>query len=193
MTRPTGIPILTNDGVTLRPLDVDRDLSVLHAIFGDARQMRYMLGAPMESEADTRALVDRWCKDADSPQWAITTDGETALGRITLIAVREGVMEVGLQVAPVHQSGGLARRAIVAVTLHGLGPLRLSRLYADIDPENVGCVRSFERAGYRLEGHLVANWVTKSGAADSLIFAATAGWGTPQWALSTPGEPVRPA
>jgi len=173
-------PILSHDTVTLRPLDVDRDLGALHAIFGDAAQMIYMLGAPTASTDETRALVDRWSQDADSPQWAITTDGATALGRITLIAVRDRVMEVGVQVAPAHQGAGLAWRAIMAVTAYGLGAegRGLARLYADIDPDNTACVRAFERAGYRLEGRLVANWVTHTGVADSLIYAATAGWGT---------------
>ena len=175
---------LNHAGVLLRPLEVERDLAALHTIFGDAEQMKYMLEAPMASEADTRAKIAAWNEHPDSPQWAITGDDGETRGRITLIARREGVMEVGVQVAPAAQGQGFARRAITAVTDYGLHTLKLGRVFADIDPDNHGCVRAFEAAGFRCEGRLVNNWVTHTGFADSLIYAATRGWGTPDSLVS---------
>jgi len=186
-------PVLSYSGVTLRPLEVDRDLASLHAIFGNADAMRYMFRAPQESEEGTHALVEAWCADKLSPQWAITAHGDesVALGRITLVAQREGVMEIGVQTVPRAQGQGLARRAVVAVTAHALGTLGLARVYADVDPGNAPSVRVFERAGYRLEGHLVANWVTDGGVVDSLIYAATRGWAAPEAATAPARLPVQ--
>ncbi len=172
-------PSLTHGDVTLRPLEVERDLAALHAIFGDAEQMKYMLEAPMASAEETRAKIAAWSEHPDSPQWAITGDDGEARGRITLIARREGVMEVGVQVVPSAQGRGYARRSIIAVTEYGLGVLKLGRVFADIDPDNHGCVRAFEAAGFRCEGRLVNNWMTHTGFADSLIYAATTGWRRP--------------
>ncbi len=172
-------PTLTDGDVTLRPLEVARDLAALHAIFGDAEQMKYMLEAPMGSAEETRAKIAAWNEHPDSPQWAITGDDGETRGRITLIAKREGVMEIGVQVVPCAQGQGLARRSIIAVTEYGLQVLKLGRVFADIDPDNLGCVRAFEAAGFRCEGRLVNNWVTHTGFADSLIYAATSGWRRP--------------
>ncbi len=169
------VPILHHAGVSLRAIDLDRDLAVMQTIFGDAGQMLYML-RPALSEAETRAQLTTWNESPDSPQWTITGDDDRPRGRVTLVAHRRGVMEVGIQVAPAFQGQGLARRAICAVTLYGLDELGLGRVFADIDPDNHACIRTFERAGYRREGHLVANWATDSGYVDSLIYAATAGW-----------------
>jgi len=77
-------------GVTLRPLQVERDLAVLHAIFGDAEQMKYMLEAPMASEEETRAKIAACSEHPDSPRWAIAGDDGETRGRSTLIAKREG-------------------------------------------------------------------------------------------------------
>lgn len=195
--KPSPPPMLRHQGVILRPLDVDRDAAALHAVFGDAAAMRFMLGAPKASEQATRALLHAWSEDTSSPQWVIlettgisgvavataaadsvdVTHG-TALGRITLVARRKGVMEIGVQTTPEHQGKGLARRAIAAVTAYGLRVLGLVRVYADVDPENTPCVRVFQRAGFLLEGRLVSNWVAHTGVVDSLIFAATTrgGW-----------------
>ena len=170
-----AVPTLHHAGLTLRAIDLGRDLAVLQTIFGDPAQMRYML-RPALSEAETRAQITTWNESPDSPQWTITGDDDRACGRVTLVAHRQGVMEVGIQVAPDSQGRGIARRAICAVTLYGHSELGLGRVFADIDPDNHACIRTFERAGYRREGHLVANWATESGFVDSLIYAATAGW-----------------
>lgn len=172
-------PTLAFCGFTLRPLEASRDHEALHAIFGNSECMRYMSRAATASPVATHALLSEWSADKDSPQWVIARNEvdcsvpSPALGRVTLMPRREGVMEVGIQVSPAEQGKGLARQAVAAVTRYALGCLSVKRVYGDVDPENAGCVRMFERAGFRLEGRLVANWVTHTGVEDSLIFAAT--------------------
>ncbi|MGD2133644.1 MAG: GNAT family N-acetyltransferase [Maricaulaceae bacterium] len=172
-------PVVAAYGVRLRPLDLERDLEMLHATFGDPEEMRFMPSPASGSLEETRARAAAWSLDDASPQWAITEDGEAALGRVTLIARREGVMEIGVQLAPAAQGRGLAARAVAAATAFGLGERSLVRVYADIDPDNVRSVRLFERAGYAFEGRLKANWVTHAGVTDSVIYAATTNWRAP--------------
>lgn len=171
-------PLELGEGLVLRPLDPDRDAAALHAVFGDAASAEYMPSAPHADAAETRRRLIRWETPA-TPQWAIAKGEAPALGRITLMSRRRGVAEIGVQVVPVEQGAGLARRAVCAIAAYGLGELGLVRVEADVDPANAASVRLFERAGFTLEGRCRNTWVTHLGVADSLIFAATTGWRAP--------------
>ena len=160
---------------TLLPLEPERDAEALHAVFGDADQLRFMLRPPCATVAETEALLSGWNEDASSPQWSIF-DEKALTGRITLVRQRSGVYEVGVQVVPDAQGRGIATRAIVTATEYAFHELNAVRVYADIDPHNTPCIRAFQRAGYRYEGILIANWHTEHGTFDSEIYAATAGW-----------------
>lgn len=48
------------------------------------------------------------------------------------------------------------------------------RVFADVDPENVGSVRLLEALGFKLEGHLRQEWETHIGIRDSLIYGLLA-------------------
>lgn len=175
---PPPTPTLEARDLTLRPIDPDGDASRLHVIFGDAEQLKFMLRPPCASVSETAALLAEWGRDPWSPQWAVERTG-VIVGRITLVKQRAGVFEVGIQVAPEAQGHGVATHAILAVTPYAFAALDACRVFADIDPGNVRCSRAFRRAGYRFEGTLLATWKTDRGVFDSEIFAATAGWTSP--------------
>lgn len=162
-------------GLAFRRIDPERDAVALHAVFGDADQLRFMMREACASVEETVALLGKWGEDTSSPQWSILVDDQLA-GRITLVKQRDGVFEVGIQVVPAAQSRGIATRAIIASTTYAFRSLGACRVYADIDPANVPCVRAFVRAGYRFEGTLLANWRNDLGVFDSEIYAATEGW-----------------
>lgn len=168
--------ILRGQGLVLRPLELDRDLAAMHAILGDPVSAAFLARPATEDPQGTRFLLQQW---DTAPQWAITRDGGEALGRITLMTVRYAVGEIGVMVVPAHRGQGLATRAVIALTEHALAAGRI-RVSADIDPDNTASIRTFERAGFVLEGHLRHNWLTHKGPADSLIYAATEGWTVPE-------------
>jgi RimJ/RimL family protein N-acetyltransferase len=166
-------------GFRLRALDPDRDAPALHEAFGDPEAVRY-LPFPATSDVEaTRVRLVRACAPA-TPQWAIVEGDGPALGRVTLMARRPGVAEIGVQVVPSARSRGVGRRGVSALTAFALAELKLLRLYADIDPENAASVKVFKRSGYRLEGRMKHAWVTHRGVSDSLIFAATQEWRPPE-------------
>lgn len=171
------IPAATR-GLTFRSIDPKLDAGVLHAVFGDQEQLRFMLMSARASVAETEALLRRWNEDTSSPQWLILAEDEPA-GRITLVMQRDGVYEIGIQVLPAVQGCGIATRAIAAATIYAFESLGACRVYADVDPGNVPCARAFLRAGFTLEGTLIANWKTDDGIFDSEIYAATDGWTAP--------------
>jgi RimJ/RimL family protein N-acetyltransferase/heme-degrading monooxygenase HmoA len=172
-------PLDAGDGVLLRPLDPAADAEALHACFTDAATAEFLLTPPHATVAETRRRLLAW-SGPTSPQWAIVRGAGPVLARITLISRRAGVGEVGFQVVPAARRQGLARRAVCAVTRHALDELGLVRVFGNCDPRNVASVGVFERAGFVFEGRLTNDYVTPSGVADSLIYAATTGWTLPK-------------
>lgn len=43
------------------------------------------------------------------------------------------------------------------------------RIFADVDPDNLASIRTFEQLGFRHEGVLRGNWETHIGVRDSVI------------------------
>ncbi|TNE90039.1 MAG: N-acetyltransferase [Deltaproteobacteria bacterium] len=162
--------MIRGEGLCLRPLDLDGDLPAMHAIFGDPDSATYLARAATKDASETRALLEGW---STAPQWAITEEGGEAMGRITLVPVRQAVAEIGVMVVPAFRGRGLARRAVRVLTAHALATGHI-RVQADIDPANTPSVRTFEAAGYVFEGHLRNTWLTHTGPADTLMYAAIA-------------------
>lgn len=156
----------------LVPLDPDRHAEALHRIFGDEASCRYLPRPAQKRVEDTAALIRAWNEGFEDTSWAIedTTSGE-CVGRIQTYSKEDAIWEVACMVVPEARGRRLAERAIqhaVDVTFREKGA---RRIFADVDPDNVACVRTFERLGFTLEGRLRAAWKTHIGVRDSLIFA----------------------
>lgn len=67
-------PTLEGRGLHLRPIDPAYDAEPLHAAWGDAAQLSFMVLAPCASVDETAALLQGWSNDPASPQWAILND-----------------------------------------------------------------------------------------------------------------------
>lgn len=157
----------------LRPLR-QSDASALHPAFADAATMRYWAGPPHETLAETEGDIAWWLDHHPNSAWTIMDADDRIVGRIGLQAVRAGVGEVGVILAPCGQGRGIASAALAAVVRHGFGPLGLHRIQADVDPDNHASIRLFERAGFAREGLLRHAWRTHIGLRDSVIFALLA-------------------
>lgn len=169
MTHST--PMLDAGRCLLRPLDPRRDAPALFEAFGDPASMLYWAEAAHRTAAETEVQLARWNARPEDGNWAITENGGEALGRITLIRVRNGIGEIGIIMRPSAQGQGLASAAVEAVTRHGFGVRQMVRIFADIDADNAPSIRLFERCGYTFEARLRRNWITHIGVRDSLIYA----------------------
>ncbi len=156
----------------LVPLDADRHAEALHRIFGDEESCRYLPRPAQKTVADTVALIRKWNEGFEDTSWAIE-DAPTGacLGRIQTYSKEEGVWEVACMVVPEARGRRLAERAIRHAVDVTFDTKRARRIVADVDPDNIACVRTFERLGFTLEGRLRATWHTHIGIRDSLIFA----------------------
>jgi ribosomal-protein-alanine N-acetyltransferase len=170
MTAPT----LSTDRLVLRQLVLDDAAALFHAL-SDELVMRYWSSGPHKNEQETREYI-AWNAetDADHKCWAITTDGDLALGWIMLMPHRKDNFELGYILAREYWGNGYAAEAIKAVLDFAFRQLTARRISADVDPDNKGSVILLEKLGFQLEGHLRAEWETHIGIRDSLIFGMLA-------------------
>jgi RimJ/RimL family protein N-acetyltransferase len=163
---------MTSDALFLRRLDPDRDGRALHAIFGDEESCRYMTGPAFAGVEETIAALRKWSAGCEDTSWAVTDrEGGAALGRVALIPRGRDVWEAACMIAPAARGRNLAARAPRPSKTSSIATARARRVFADIDPDNRACIRTFEALGFRYEGCLKGNWETHIGVRDSLIYA----------------------
>jgi RimJ/RimL family protein N-acetyltransferase len=161
--------------LVLRPLDPDRDGPALHAIFGDEESCRYMTGPATASVEETIASLKTWQSGSETT-WAVAARADgPAQGRIALIPRREGVFEAACMIVPEARGRDLAARSLALVIDHAFASLAMHRVYADIDPDNAPCIKTFQNLGFQFEGRLRAEWKTHIGLRDSVIMGLLEG------------------
>jgi len=166
----SATPSLAGDCVRLRALTID-DAPALFAAHGDPEVHLYWSGSAHRDVEETARYIADTLAPPGAHVWAICDEDGALCGRIALFVQREGVGEVGLLLAKAAQGKGFASRALVLVERFGFETLKLHRIAADVDPDNAGSLRLFERNGYQREGLLRANWKTQLGLRDSVIMA----------------------
>ncbi len=164
------LPTLTAPGTVLRPLDV-ADADALFAAHGDVQTHKYWSSPAHDSVAETAKYIQETLDLPGAHVWAITENGDEALGRIGLYGDREGVADIGIIMRPEATGRGLASKALNLVVAYGFDELGLHRIGADIDPDNTSSISLFLRAGFQREGLLRGNWKTHLGIRDSIIMA----------------------
>lgn len=166
------MPMLnTRCGLSLRPLDPARDGAALHRMFGDEESCRYMIEPAFPSVAATIEKLTQWTKGHEDVSWAVaeTADGP-ALGRVALFTHgRNDVWEAACMIVPSARGRNLAARALGPAIDYVFEAKDARRVFADIDPDNLPSIRTFERLGFRHEGLLRGNWETHIGVRDSVI------------------------
>lgn len=170
-----SFPTLTSARLTLRPLQVS-DANALHPIFADAETMQWWSSGPHSTEAETLAYISQNCEPPYSPTWAITLSGgdDRAIGWVVLIESRKGVREIGYILHRDHWGSGVGKEAVSRVLDHGFDDLKLRRIYADVDPDNLASAGLLKKFGFQQEGYMREEWETHIGVRDSLLFGLLA-------------------
>lgn len=131
--------------LTLRPA-CQADLNQLHALFADARAMRYWSHEAHEDLARTQETLDGMIESHAETglEFVIERDGQV-IGKAGLWRLAE----LGYILHPDHWGQGLAQEALEAIvkatwTLHP----EIGEITAEIDPRNESSARLLTRLGF---------------------------------------------
>jgi RimJ/RimL family protein N-acetyltransferase len=169
------LPVLETPRLRLR-IPVDADVPALFAIFSDPEAMRYWTTPPMGDRTAAEAYLRDIHRHAEAGtlfQWGIARrEDDLVIGTCTLFRIdrEHRRCELGYILRRDHWGRGLAHEALTAIVDHAFGALSLHRLEADIDPRNKASVRSVERLGFTLEGHLRERYFVGEEIQDSLLY-----------------------
>lgn len=146
-------PVLKTARLILRPIRMS-DAHALLPIFADPQSMEHWSHAPLTHIEQMQTRIAHNLPPQSKPgfSFAITKDGERALGWINFYNETHAVAGLGYILAPAERGHGFVAEAVEAMLAHGFKTLKLHRVYLDIDPQNERSVAVAERAGFRREG-----------------------------------------
>lgn len=145
----------------LPPIDTPRllirqfasaDWSAVHAYAADAAVMAYLPGGPL-TEQQAREFVATNAGEQATAFAAVLKAERRVIGHLPFhpwFAPR--TYEVGWVLHPGYHGRGLATEAARALLRHGFETLRLHRIIATAQPENVASCRVMAKLGMRQEG-----------------------------------------
>jgi [ribosomal protein S5]-alanine N-acetyltransferase len=154
------IPRLHTARLVLRPLEVNDVPAVFEGYAQDSEVVRYLTWRPHATPNETRAVLERMlaaCEDGSRWIWAITLRGDDTLRGMIELRPQGHKAEVAYVLARDLWGHGLMTEAVGEVLRYGLGDLGFWRIWAVVDPENLGSARVLEKAGMTREGRL-ARW-----------------------------------
>lgn len=133
------------------------DLKALHALYGDAANLRYWGVDPSSSLDETRRMM-RWhvgYRPAHYVLWAVEEKkGRKLIGMINYHRRdrRERRVDVGWMIASDKQGEGFMTEAGRALLRYLIDTLKIHKVEALIRPENKPSAALARRLGFRLEG-----------------------------------------
>jgi RimJ/RimL family protein N-acetyltransferase len=160
--------------VALRWIGME-DAADLYRIFSDPEVMKYWSSPPMTQSEEAEALVEgihRGFAAHSLYEWGIVRKEDGRLiGTFTLwhLDERNRRAEIGFALARDVWGHGYMREALTAAFDFAFGPMDLSRLEADVDPDNAVSLGLLERLGFRREGLLRERWHVGGQVLDSVI------------------------
>ncbi len=180
-------PTIRTERLSLRPLTSDDARSLL-AIFSDTEVMRYWNTPPWTSLQDALDFIDA-SNDAMAREDAITlgislVESGALLGKCMLFHYEPTSRraEIGFGIGRRYWGRGVIAEAGSALLDYGFETLKLRRIEAEIDPENVASARALERLGFIREGLLRQRWQIGGVVSDSALYG--------RLASDAPGRPT---
>lgn len=159
MTGSDPLPTLPAERLVLRELTAGDAAEVL-ASFSNREVVRFTNIDPLETLAEAKSWIAGVRAERDSRavlHWGIARLlDDRILGTCKLFHLepKHRRAEVGFALGREHWGKGYAAEALTVLFDFAFGPLALHRLEADVDPRNTSSLKTLERLGFRVEGHL---------------------------------------
>jgi len=169
------LPRIETPTLVLRQV-TDADIPALFELFSNAEVARYWSAPALPDMAAAESLarsIDDGRRAGMLLQWALTRRGEDRLiGTCTLAAINHAHRrsELGYALARPYWRLGLMREALPALLTFAFDTLGMHRIEADVDPRNAPSIRTLQRLGFRLEGHLRERYHVGDELQDSHIY-----------------------
>ena len=182
MSKPTALTVPTLETSRLRIRRICMaDAPAMLDILSDEETVRYW-GRPMmtelaQAESYTRENL-RWMEDGHCLYWSLEEKAsKRMIGTCTLFRLdidnRRG--EIGYLLNREYWQQGLMSEALECVIAYAFGELKLHRLEADTDPDNIASIRILERFGFQREGLFRDRWLINGRWCDSLMLGLVSG------------------
>lgn len=170
-------PQLETDRLILREMTLD-DARFYFRHFNDEK---VVLGSGFPGPKDLEAAkqeLELYCirpfKESQGIRWGIVQKGSGELigtcGYYQWNKTSRRV-EMGYDLAPAHWGKGIMTEALRAALRYGFEEMRLNRIQAIIDCENVKSIRLVQRLGFQKEGVLRQNSIFRGDFRDEVCFS----------------------
>ncbi|MBE4401911.1 GNAT family N-acetyltransferase [Vibrio parahaemolyticus] len=170
---------IETERLILRAL-VAEDAGDLFSIFSDNEVMKYWNTEPWVSVDEAKTFITNSARAMDSNTEVILgiylkSTGQL-LGKIMLFsfAKESRRAEIGFGVSRDFWGKGIVLEAGSALIEHAFHTLKLRRIEAEIDPDNIASGKTLERLGFVKEGFLRQRWEVNGVVSDSAIYGLLA-------------------
>lgn len=145
-------PIET-ERLRIRPL-VPEDWQAVHDYTSDAAVMTYLPEGQMTEEQTRQFIAEHMSEEARA--YAVDLrDEDRLIGHVLFHPwFSPRIYEIGWVLHPRYQGQGYTTEAAAALLRYGFETLRVHRVIATCQPENIPSWRVMEKLGMRREGHL---------------------------------------
>jgi RimJ/RimL family protein N-acetyltransferase len=173
------IPVLETERLILRPLRKDDRLAFFE-IFSDQQTLKYWSGDVIETLQEAGDLVDQelqWAASGHCINWGIELrDGGPLIGKIVLFnfSDQNRRAEIGYILARRQWGRAYMTETLAEVLNYAFQELKLHRIEADTDPENLASLALLKRFGFSREGLFRDRWWVQGKWHDSVMLGLLA-------------------
>ena len=177
-----SLPSLETKRMRLRWL-TEADVDALYRIFSHPQVVRYW-GAPALADRDAAAAllaeIQENFRKRTSMKWGVAElETDQIIGTVTLFNLNfdHKRAEIGYGLDYTYWRKGYVTEALDALLWYAFEVLQLHRLEADVDPRNVGSIRTLEKMGFQREGLMRERWQVNGEIQDALFYGLL----RPEW------------
>jgi ribosomal-protein-alanine N-acetyltransferase len=170
-------PKLETDRLILRQMTLE-DVPALFKIWSDPEVTKYINITAFKEESQAREMIEllnRLAEEKKAIRWAITLKEDQKVigsgGFNTWLKEEAFRGEIGYDLDRGYWGRGIMTEVLRALISFGFGPMKLNRIEAMVEPENIASIKLLKKNGFWEEGLLREYQVSKEKFIDLQIFS----------------------